>query len=176
MESRLPINDKDCEDIVIGSMITDRDTYNEVRDILTKDCFYDYFNKAVFEAVTKISENGNVPDFITVKAELDARHITSDITQYLNLTSKYTINARQHAIRLKELAARRRMMTTQMTMILCRVRWRDLSSAIAIHGIYCMMIEMPMMWICLKKKNCIKDYVLLNIKTIHMNNVTLGRE
>ncbi len=114
MESRLPINDKDCEDIVIGSIMTDRDAYNEVRDILTEDCFYDYFNKALFEAVTKISENGNVPDIITVKAELDARHITYDMTQFMNLTSKYTINARQHAIRLKELAARRRMMTIAM--------------------------------------------------------------
>ena len=114
MERRLPINDKDCEDIVIGSIMTDRDTYNEVRDILTEDCFYDYFNKAVFEAVTKISEDGNVPDIITVKAELDARHITYDMMQFMNLTSKYTINARQHAMRLKELAARRRMMTIGM--------------------------------------------------------------
>ena len=114
MESRLPINDKNCEDIVIGSIMTDRDAYNEVRDILTEDCFYDYFNKAVFEAVTKISEDGNVPDIITVKAELDARHITYDMTQFLDLTLKYTVNTRQHAIRLKELAARRKMMTIAM--------------------------------------------------------------
>ena len=114
MESRMPINDKDCEDIVIGSIMTDRDAYNEVRDILTEDCFYDYFNKAVFEAVTKISENGNVPDIITVKAELDARHITYDMTQFLDLTLKYTVNTRQHAIRLKELAARRKMTTIAM--------------------------------------------------------------
>ena len=114
MESRLPINDKNCEDIVIGSIMTDRDAYNEVRDILTEDCFYDYFNKAVFEAVTKISEDGNVPDIITVKAELNARHITYDMTQFLELTLKYTVNTRQHAIRLKELAARRKMMTIAM--------------------------------------------------------------
>ena len=114
MESRLPINDKNCEDIVIGSIMTDRDAYNEVRDILADDCFYDYLNKAVFEAVTKISEDGNVPDIITVKAELDARHITYDMTQFLDLTLKYTVNTRQHAIRLKELAARRRMMTIAM--------------------------------------------------------------
>lgn len=114
MESRLPINDKNCEDIVIGSIMTDRDAYNEVRDILADDCFYDYLNKAVFKAVVKIGEDGNVPDIITVKAELDARHITYDMMQFMNLTSKYTINARQHAMRLKELAARRRMMTIGM--------------------------------------------------------------
>ena len=72
MESRLPISDKECEDIVIGSIMSDKDAYNEVRDILAEDCFYDYLNKNVFEAVVKIGEEGNVPDIITVKAELDA--------------------------------------------------------------------------------------------------------
>lgn len=114
MESRLPISDKECEDIVIGSIMSDKDAYNEVRDILAEDCFYDYLNKNVFEAVVKIDEDGNVPDFITVKAELDARHVTYDMMQFMNLASKYTINVRQHAIRLKELAARRKMMTIAM--------------------------------------------------------------
>ena len=109
MESRLPINDKDCEDIVIGTIISDHNAFNDVRDILTDDCFYNTFNKTLFNAVMAITEKGNIPDLITLKAELDTRRVQYDFINILDLTDKYSVNIRQHALRLKELAARRKL-------------------------------------------------------------------
>lgn len=63
-----------------------------------------------------------------------------------------------------------------MRMIFYKVRWNELSSAMVIPGICYIKMEIPMMRICQKRKDGIKDYVLLNIKSIHMNSVTLEKE
>lgn len=111
MEGRIPINDKECEDVVIGSLLSDRNTLSDVRDILTEDCFFDSFNRATYRAIVTVSDKGNVADIISVKAELEASHVQFDIVTLLSLTEKYTLDTRQYAMRLKELSSRR-MLTT----------------------------------------------------------------
>lgn len=110
MEDLLPINDKDYEDTLVSTIMSDGNAYNEVRDILTEDCFYDYFNRMIFNAVKAISEKGNIPDTLTVKAELDAKGVVYDFVTFITLSGKYTMNVRQYALRLKDLASRRKMM------------------------------------------------------------------
>ena len=111
MEDRIPINDKECEDTVIGSLLSDRNALSDVRDILTEDCFFDSFNRATYRAIVTVSDKGNVADIISVKAELEASHVQFDIVTLLSLTEKYTLDTRQHAMRLKELSSRRRLTT-----------------------------------------------------------------
>lgn len=111
MEDRIPINDKECEDVMIGTLISDRNAFNTVRDILTEDCFYDYFNKTLFKAISAIVEKGNTPDIITVKAELDAHGEQYDFNKFLQLADKYTIDTAQYAARLKDLSSRRKLRT-----------------------------------------------------------------
>lgn len=109
MDSRIPINDKECEDVVIGSLLTDKDVFSDIQDILTEDCFFDNFNREVFRAMLNVIEKGKTADIISVKAELEVSHIQFNIVTLLSLTEKYTLNTRQYAIRLKELASRRRL-------------------------------------------------------------------
>ena len=33
MDSRIPINDKECEDVVIGSLLTDKDVFSDIQDM-----------------------------------------------------------------------------------------------------------------------------------------------
>ena len=109
MEDRVPLNDKACEDVLVGSILADNNAFNNVRDILSDDCFFDNFNKAVYRAIIAVTEQGNVADIISVKAELESKRVQFDIMALMSLTDHYTINIRQYAIRLKDLATRRRL-------------------------------------------------------------------
>lgn len=109
MEDRVPLNDKACEDVLVGSILADNNAFNNVRDILSDDCFFDNFNKAVYRAIIAVTEQGNVADIISVKAELESKRVQFDLMVLMSLTDHYTINIRQYAIRLKDLATRRRL-------------------------------------------------------------------
>lgn len=109
MEDRVPLNDKACEDVLVGSILADNNAFNSVRDILSDDCFFDNFNKAVYRAIIAVTEQGNVADIISVKAELESKRVQFDLMVLMSLTDHYTINIRQYAIRLKDLATRRRL-------------------------------------------------------------------
>ena len=109
MEDRVPLNDKACEDVLVGSILADNNAFNSVRDILSDDCFFDHFNKAVYRAIIAVTEQGNVADIISVKAELESKRVQFDLMVLMSLTDHYTINIRQYAIRLKDLATRRRL-------------------------------------------------------------------
>lgn len=109
MEDRVLLNDKACEDVLVGSILADNNAFNNVRDILTGDCFFDNFNKAVYRAIIAVTEQGNVADIISVKAELESKRVQFDLMALMSLTDHYTINIRQYAIRLKDLATRRRL-------------------------------------------------------------------
>lgn len=109
MEDRVPLNDKACEDVLVGSILADNNAFNSVRDILSDDCFFDNFNKAVYRAIIAVTEQGNVADIISVKAELESKRVQFDLMALMSLTDHYTINIRQYAIRLKDLATRRRL-------------------------------------------------------------------
>lgn len=109
MEDRVPLNDKACEDVLVGSILADNNAFNSVRDILSDDCFFDNFNKAVYRAIIAVTEHGNVADIISVKAELESKRVQFDLMALMSLTDHYTINIRQYAIRLKDLATRRRL-------------------------------------------------------------------
>lgn len=109
MEDRVPLNDKACEDVLVGSILADNNAFNNVRDILSDDCFFDNFNKAVYRAIIAVTEQGNVADIISVKAELESKRVQFDLMVLMSLTDHYTINIRQYAIRLKDLTTRRRL-------------------------------------------------------------------
>lgn len=109
MEDRVPLNDKACEDVLVGSILADNNAFNSVRDILSDDCFFDNFNKAVYRAIIAVTEQGYVADIISVKAELESKRVQFDLMALMPLTDHYTINIRQYAIRLKDLATRRRL-------------------------------------------------------------------
>ena len=51
MAIKLPPYDLEIEKIVLGSLIANSNSLNEVRTIINEDCFYDLFHKDVFNAI-----------------------------------------------------------------------------------------------------------------------------
>ncbi len=58
--------DLDIEKSVIGTLISNKDAYDEVADILTRDCFYATEHRNIFSCVEKIVKSGDRPDFFGV--------------------------------------------------------------------------------------------------------------
>ena len=71
MDGKLPINDNDCEEIVLGSIISNKNAYGEVGEIFDEDCFYSQRDKDIYRSIKKIIDRGEEPDVIMVKAELE---------------------------------------------------------------------------------------------------------
>ena len=59
-----------AEKLVLGTIMTERNALNEVRDILSPECFYDKLHRAVYEAITAIDARGESPDLVTVANEM----------------------------------------------------------------------------------------------------------
>lgn len=109
-----PPHDHNAERALLGSIIIDPDCYFYVSDIV-KDCdFYLVQTKAIYQAISDLSINGQPIDVISIQDKLKARSKTppDDIIAYLlelPLTVPTSINAREYARIVAEYATRRRM-------------------------------------------------------------------
>ena len=56
MAIKLPPYDLEIEKIVLGSLIANSNSLNEVRTIINEDCFYDLFHKDVFKAIKSLKK------------------------------------------------------------------------------------------------------------------------
>ena len=64
----------DSEKLVLGTLMTDRNALNEVRELLTPNTFYDKFHGQIYKAILDIADKGNRPDMIIVKNKLVSIH------------------------------------------------------------------------------------------------------
>ena len=69
-KGKVPPQAVDLEEVVLGAMMIDKKGIDEVIDILKPDVFYKDANKFIFEAITKLFENGEPIDLLTVAAQL----------------------------------------------------------------------------------------------------------
>ena len=68
--SKIPPNDIEAEQAVLGSMLTDKDAVSAAIEVLDKNDFYREDNKAIFEAMISLYNRPEPIDIITVKDEL----------------------------------------------------------------------------------------------------------
>ena len=68
--SKIPPNDVEAEQAVLGSMLTDKDAVSSAIEVLDKNDFYREDNKAIFEAMVNLYNRPEPIDIITVKDEL----------------------------------------------------------------------------------------------------------
>ena len=90
-------NEPQAEKLVLGTIMTERNALNEVRDILSPECFYDKLNRAVYEAITAIDARGESPDLVTVANEMRKQSDTVDFYTLSQIGSCYTNDIYQHA-------------------------------------------------------------------------------
>ena len=67
---KIPPNDTEAEQAVIGSMLTDKDAVIEAIEVLKPDDFYREDNKVVYTAILNLYNKAEPIDIITVKDEL----------------------------------------------------------------------------------------------------------
>lgn len=106
----LPVKDFGCERIVIGTLVGNSKAIESVRDILSAECFTDYVLAAIYEAVRGIDAAGDDVNLLTVNAAMQKSAPWVSMEQLIEAQSDMTVgDLTAYALRLKELALRRRM-------------------------------------------------------------------
>ena len=69
---KVPPNDTEAEQAVIGSMLTDKDAVSAAVEVLKEEDFYREDNKTIYKAILNIYNRSEPIDIITLKSELSA--------------------------------------------------------------------------------------------------------
>ena len=69
---KVPPNDIEAEQAIIGSMLTDRDAVISAIEVLKPENFYREDNKTIYEAILNLYTRSEPIDVITVRAELES--------------------------------------------------------------------------------------------------------
>ena len=69
---KVPPNDVEAEQAIIGSMLTDRDAVISAVEVLKEDDFYREDNRTIFEAILNLYGRSEPIDIITLKSELSS--------------------------------------------------------------------------------------------------------
>lgn len=108
MDTNVQLRDEDTEKVVLGTIITERNALEEVRELLSEDSFYNPFHKQIYKAVLQVASTGDRPDMITVKNKLVANEVKFDLVEYMKIASNSTFDVYQYAARLHDLSIRRK--------------------------------------------------------------------
>lgn len=103
------VKDNLCEQVVLGTLMSDVNAYNQVSDILDSDCFANGKNREVWEAICDIANDGGIVDIISVSAKLSSKGSTVSDIDVFSLSDKNCFDIENKAARLKELSLRRRL-------------------------------------------------------------------
>ena len=68
---KIPPNDIEAEQAVLGSMLVDKDAVFEAMEVLKEDDFYREDHKSIYSAISTLCSRGEPIDIITVKSELE---------------------------------------------------------------------------------------------------------
>ncbi|MBK5721399.1 DNA helicase [Dysgonomonas sp. Marseille-P4677] len=107
---RLPPNDIEIEKIVLGTIISNKYGYDEVRDILNAECFYNDFHRRVFEIFKDIESKGFEPDAVGIVTEYKLRYNeikAVEISSFGELVDVSGIYV--YVCRLNDLSSRRKL-------------------------------------------------------------------
>lgn len=105
-------HDLDLEKTVLGSVIESIHVYNEIRDILTEDCFYLEFHKNVFRVYKEIESKGESPDVTLVTSCFLSKYPNANMMDIVSLTMHNTfVGLYSHVCRLMDLSARRKIIS-----------------------------------------------------------------
>ena len=72
---KIPPNDVEAEQAVIGSMLTDRDAVISAIEVLKEEDFYREDNKTIYEAILNLYNRSEPIDIITLNASINTSFI-----------------------------------------------------------------------------------------------------
>lgn len=94
---RILPRDEECEKRVLGTILSERDTIYEVRDILTENCFYNDFHKQIYRTVLEITDSGGRADAVSVKSKLEFSYPDFSLYELVKISGMYTFDLYQYA-------------------------------------------------------------------------------
>ena len=110
VKDKIQINDKKCEDFVLGEILNRRTAFLEVAEYLDEECFYNTTNKKIWNAIHALSLKGENIDIITVTAELASKgESVSPLDVTIVAENLYNGNLTNLALRLRDLKNRRKL-------------------------------------------------------------------
>lgn len=109
MAIKLPPYDLEIEKIVLGSLIANSISLNEVRTIINEDCFYDLFHKDVFNAIKSLDDAGTAPNMMTVYNELLKKYKIEELTRFVDITACQSFDVYDLTCVLIDKAIRRKL-------------------------------------------------------------------
>lgn len=100
--------DEDAETTVLGTILSIRETFTVVRELIHLEDFYSARNKEIFSAITSVADRGDRPDIITISAELKKHESKISPYDVAQIASQTTFDISQYVGRLNDLTTRRR--------------------------------------------------------------------
>lgn len=92
---KIPPQALDLEQVVLGALLLERDSFEKVREILSEDSFYSSKNAKIYAAIKYLNNQGEPVDLLTVSERLKALKFLDEITPvYIaELTNKVASSA-----------------------------------------------------------------------------------
>uniref|UniRef100_UPI0025AD0F4F DnaB-like helicase N-terminal domain-containing protein n=1 Tax=Dysgonomonas mossii TaxID=163665 RepID=UPI0025AD0F4F len=78
-------HDIDLENIVLGTIISNASGYNEIRDIVNEDCFYNDFNKKLFQIFKEVELKGEQPDAVIIAQEYRKKYSELKVVELMKV-------------------------------------------------------------------------------------------
>ena len=85
--AKIPPHDRDAEQAVLGSMLTDKEAVNAAIESLKEDAFYRDDNRIIFQAIVNLYSKSEPIDIITLKDELESMDKFEQVGGYEYLAS-----------------------------------------------------------------------------------------
>ena len=98
----------EAEKVVLGTLLSDSNILNDVRDVLPVDSFYITKHKEIYQAILNIADKGEHPDIITVFNECQRQKYDISAYDVAQLSSNYTPFIQDHVGILIEKYQRRK--------------------------------------------------------------------
>lgn len=105
---KLQPRNEEAERIVLGTIMSNRNSLDDVRDLLKPETFYDPFHQAIYKAIMEIDGKGESPDFIMVKEQLDRNNVQYKLADFMKIASSQSYDIYQHAAIVHDKYIRRR--------------------------------------------------------------------
>ncbi len=83
---KLPPNDVQIEEVVLGELMLEKDAYMNVSDLLVPESFYDPLNQKIYEAIQTLGLNQRPIDMLTVTEQLRQNGTLDEVGGVLRIT------------------------------------------------------------------------------------------
>ena len=104
------VSDIDCEKSVLSSIIFGSGDLNDIRELLSEDCFYSDKNKQVYKSIISVADNGDKVDLLSVASELKKQDLDISIIELAEMSTAFTsYELERDCKRLRELDMRRKL-------------------------------------------------------------------